>query len=199
MQTKTVKRVFLLLTVLLSMSLMVGCVGMKRATRERTPGYLYYPAALVDADEALNGARAAGKDKECPAEFNAAKDMVDKAYETYMSCHTRDAIDMANAAIAKIKALCPPRAVAEVKPEPEPVAPPPPPVERVAERPPPPPPPVVEATPPPPVEPVAEPTPPPPPVEPVVEPTPPPPPVETIVEPTATTSGCRGDTTTATS
>ena len=73
MQTKAVRRVFLIFIVLLSMILMVGCAGMKKATPERLPGYLYYPSALVDADEALNEARAAGKDKECPAEFNAAK------------------------------------------------------------------------------------------------------------------------------
>ena len=143
MHTKAVKRVFLLLIVLLSMSLMVGCVGMKSATPERTPGYLYYPSALVDADEALDAARAEGKDKECPAEFNAAKGMVDQLYDLYMACHTKEAIALASQAIDKIKSLCPPEPVAEAEPEPEPV-PPPPPVEIVAEPTPPPPPPVVE-------------------------------------------------------
>ena len=132
MQTKAARRVFLIFVILLSMILMVGCAGMKKATPERSPGYLYYPSALVDADEALSGARAAGKDKECPAEYNAAKDMVDKAYEIYMSCRDKEAIDMANEAIGKIKALCPPKPAAEVKPEPKPEpvptpAPPPPP------------------------------------------------------------------------
>jgi len=59
----------------------------------------------------------AGKDRECPAEFNAAKDMVDKAYEVYMACRTQEAIDMAQEAIGKIKALCPARPRAEMKPE----------------------------------------------------------------------------------
>ncbi len=122
------------------MSLLIGCAGMKKATPERLPGYLYYPSALVDADVALSEARAAGKDKECPAEYNAAKDMVDKAYEIYMSCRDKEAIDMANAAIAKIKALCPPKPLAEVKPEPKPE-----PVPTPAPKPtPPPPPPVAE-------------------------------------------------------
>ncbi len=122
------------------MILMVGCAGMKKATPERLPGYLYYPSALVDADVALSEARAAGKDKECPAEYNAAKDMVDKAYEIYMSCRDKEAIDMANAAIAKIKALCPPKPLAEVKPEPKPE-----PVPTPAPKPtPPPPPPAAE-------------------------------------------------------
>ena len=137
MQTKAVRKVFLLFVVLLSMILMVGCAGMKKATPER-PGYLYYPSALIDADQALNEARAAGKDKECPAEFNAAKDMVDKAYEIYMACRDKEAIAMAEDAIGKIKALCPPKPVAEVKPEPMPV-----PVPVPAPKPTPPPPPAV--------------------------------------------------------
>ena len=131
MQRKVAKRVLLIFVVLLSMILMVGCAGMKKATPERLPGYLYYPSALVDADEALNQARAAGKDKECPEEFNAAKAMVDKAYEIYMACRDKEAIAMANDAIGKIKALCPPKPVVEAKPEPKPepapVPPPPPP------------------------------------------------------------------------
>ena len=80
------------------------------------------------------------KDKECPAEFNAAKDMVDKAYEIYMSCRDKEAIAMAEEAMGKIKALCPPKPVAEMKsePKPEPVpaaepAPVPPPPAPVAE------------------------------------------------------------------
>ena len=113
------KRVLIFVIVLLSMSLMVGCAGMEKARKDRQ-GYLYYPSALVKADQALDEARAAGKDKECPAEFNAAKDMVDKAYEIYMSCRTQEAIDMANEAIGKIKALCPPKPMVEKKPEPMP-------------------------------------------------------------------------------
>ena len=140
MQAITAKRVLILIIAIFSMSLLIGCAGMKKATPERLPGYLYYPSALVDADVALSEARAAGKDKECPAEYKAAKDMVDKAYEIYMSCRDKEAIDMANAAIAKIKALCPPKPLAEVKPEPKPE-----PVPTPAPKPtPPPPPPVAE-------------------------------------------------------
>ncbi len=131
MQALFSKRVFIIVIALFSMSLLVGCAGMLRAPKDR-PGYLYYPAALVKADQALNEARSAGKDKECPAEFNEAKDMVDKAYELYMACRDKDAIAMANDAIGKIKALCPPKPVVERKPEPRPepapVPPPPPPV-----------------------------------------------------------------------
>ena len=142
MQTKAARRIILIFVVLLSMILLVGCAGMKKATPERLPGYLYYPAALVDADQALSEARAAGKDKECPAEFNAAKDMVDKAYETYMACLDKEAIAMAEKATGKIKALCPPKAVAEAKPEPKPA---PVPAKPEPTPPPPPPPPAAES------------------------------------------------------
>jgi outer membrane protein OmpA-like peptidoglycan-associated protein len=135
MQAITAKRVFIVIIAVFSMSLMAGCSGLVKRPAYRG-GYLYYPPALVNADAALDEARAAGKDKECPAEFDAAKDMVDRAYETYMACHTQEAIDMAEEAIGKIKALCPAKPVAEVKPEPvpapapepEPTPPPPAPV-----------------------------------------------------------------------
>ena len=120
MQVINTKKILILVFAIFSVILMVGCAGMKKATPERLPGYLYYPSALVDADEALKEARAAGKDKECPAEFNAAKDMVDRAYEIYMACRDNEAIAMAEDAIGKIKALCPPKPVVQKKPEPIP-------------------------------------------------------------------------------
>jgi outer membrane protein OmpA-like peptidoglycan-associated protein len=132
MQAITAKRVFIFVIAAFSMSLMVGCAHLEKAPKDR-PGYLYYHKPLPEAARALDEARMAGKDKECPAEFNAAKDMVDKSYEVYMACRTQEAIDMAQEAIGKIKALCPAKPVAEMKPEPKPVpvplplAPPPPP------------------------------------------------------------------------
>lgn len=139
MQVIIAKRVFIFVIALFSIGLMVGCSGLEKRPAYRG-GYLYYPPALVNADRALDEARAAGKDKECPAEFNAAKDMVDKSYEVYMACHDQEAIDMAQEAIGKIKALCPAKPVAEKKPEPKPIptpapvpAPPPPPPAPVAE------------------------------------------------------------------
>ena len=118
MQAVTAKRVLIVVIAIFSISLMVGCSGMEKRPAYRS-GYLYYPTALVNADRALDEARMAGKDKECPAEFNAAKDMVDKAYEVYMACRTQEAIAMAQEAIGKIKALCPARPRAEAKPEPK--------------------------------------------------------------------------------
>jgi outer membrane protein OmpA-like peptidoglycan-associated protein len=107
MQAITAKRVFIVVIAVLSLSLLVGCSGMEKRPQYRS-GYLYYPTALVNADRALDEARMAGKDKKCPEEFNAAKDMVDKAYEVYMACRTDEAIAMAMKATAMAKALCPP-------------------------------------------------------------------------------------------
>lgn len=88
------------------MSLMFGCAGTENRPGNR-PGPAYVDKSLVDADLALDEARKAGKDTQCPAEFNALKDQVDKAYELYCSCSCQEAINMANDATGKIKALCP--------------------------------------------------------------------------------------------
>jgi outer membrane protein OmpA-like peptidoglycan-associated protein len=73
------------------------------------------------AERAIEAARAAGKDKECPAEFQAAEKAKDEAYEIYLSCRTKEGIAKANEAAAMAKVLCP------AKPVPVVVAPPPPP------------------------------------------------------------------------
>ena len=117
MQKLTVKRVLIVVLAVFSLGLMVGCSGMEKRHPGRT-GYLYFHAPLVKADQALDEARRAGKDRECPAEFNAAKDMVDKAYVVYYACHTQEAIGMANDAIGKIKALCPAKPVVMTEPKP---------------------------------------------------------------------------------
>jgi len=136
MQGIKAKRVFIFVIAVFSMSLMVGCAHLEKAPKDR-PGYLYYHKPLPEASRALDEARAAGKDKQCPAEYNAAKDKVDKAYEVYMACRDKEAMDMARDAIAKIKALCPAKAVAEVKPEPKPEPVPPPPAPKPEPTPPP--------------------------------------------------------------
>ncbi len=118
MQSILSKRVFLFVLAVFSMSLLVGCANMEKRPKDR-PGYLYYHKPLPEASRALDQARMAGKDKECPAEFNAAKDKVDKAYEIYFACDTKGAIAMAQDAIGKIKALCPAKPIAEIKPEPK--------------------------------------------------------------------------------
>ncbi|RPH48280.1 MAG: OmpA family protein [Desulfobacteraceae bacterium] len=115
MQKLTLKGALIAVLAVFSLSLMVGCSGMERRSPNRS-GYLYYHAPLVKADQTLDEARRAGKDKECPAEFNAARDMLDKAYVVYYACRTQEAIGMAQDAIDKIKALCPTKAISEAKP-----------------------------------------------------------------------------------
>jgi outer membrane protein OmpA-like peptidoglycan-associated protein len=90
-------------------------------------GIWYYHKELPAADRAVEAARAAGKDKECPAEFAAAEKMKNDAYETYWACHTEEGIAKANQATALANGLCPKKVEA---PQPAPVAaaPPPPPV-----------------------------------------------------------------------
>jgi outer membrane protein OmpA-like peptidoglycan-associated protein len=112
--------VLMVVIAVFSVGLMVGCAGMEKRSPNRS-GYVYYHAPLVKADQALEEARMAGKDRECPVEFNAAKDMVDRAYIVYYACRTQEAIGIANEAILKIKALCPakPIAMTESKPKAE--------------------------------------------------------------------------------
>ena len=79
---------------------------------------------LTAADKALADARAAGKDKECPNEYNAAAKLVQEAHDVCTFCHRDEAIAKANRAMAMIKALCPPKPAAKVAPAPAPAPPP---------------------------------------------------------------------------
>ncbi|HEY6871953.1 MAG TPA: OmpA family protein [Geobacteraceae bacterium] len=118
MQAITAKRVLIVVMAVFSLSSMVGCtriLGIEKSSAARNGDY--YPTCLVKADQALDEARMAGKDKECPDEFNALKDTVDRAYKVHLGCNTEGACKMANDAIGRIRALCP--AKAETKPAPE--------------------------------------------------------------------------------
>lgn len=117
--TRVNKRVPVIVMAVLLVSFIAGCSGMEKSPAHRH-GYTYYHAELVQADRALDEARAAGKDRECPAEYNALKEQVDRAYAIYYSCRTQEAINLANDATAKIKALCPRTARTEARPEPMP-------------------------------------------------------------------------------
>lgn len=101
------------------LGMFAGCAGLEYAPKRQ---YLYYHKELPAADRAVEAARAAGKDKECPAEFAAAEKMKNDAYEIYWACRTQEAIAKANEATARANALCPRRAEA-----PKPAPPPPPP------------------------------------------------------------------------
>ncbi len=125
MQARTATRVLIFVIAVFTLGLLASCSHLEKAPNRE--GYAMYHKPLPEADRAVAKARMAGKDKECPAEFNAASAQVDKAFEIYMACRTKEAMDMAQDAINKINALCPPKPVVEVKPEPKPVPPPPPP------------------------------------------------------------------------
>lgn len=109
------KKFFIIIASLIALSFFIGCTTMEMTPKK---DFLFHPKELVDADRALKEARAAGKDKECPEDFKAVENLVNKAFETYRSCRTKEAIEMAKDAINKANALCPgkPKPVAK-KPE----------------------------------------------------------------------------------
>jgi OOP family OmpA-OmpF porin len=106
MQAITAKRVFIVVIAVLSLSVMFGCAGKEFAPKDPYM-YWYYPKEMPEADRAVEAARQAGKDRECPAEFKDAEDLKNRAYEVYAACHTDEAIAMAKEATAKANALCP--------------------------------------------------------------------------------------------
>jgi len=106
---------------LLLLGVFYGCAGLEYAPKR---GMMYYHKELPAADRAVEAARAAGKDKECPAEFAAAEKMKNDAYEIYWACRTEEGIAKANEAAARANALCPKKVEA---PKPVPVMAPPPP------------------------------------------------------------------------
>lgn len=111
MQLRSI-RVFSLFILILSVSVFIGCAGMEFAPKN---GIWYYPQELPEAERAVQEAQASGKDKECPAEFNEAKSLKDKAYEIYWACRTNEAIEMAKNATEKAKELCPAKPKKEAK------------------------------------------------------------------------------------
>lgn len=107
MQAITTKRLLIVVIAVLSLSFLIGCAGREFAPKDPYT-YWYYHKELPEADRAVEAARQAGKDKQCPNEYNAAWDLKEKAYETYAACRTDEAIAMAIKATAMAKALCPP-------------------------------------------------------------------------------------------
>ena len=118
MQAKAAKRVLMVIIALLSLSLLIGCGGRMYAPKEGSAIWYYHPE-LPEADKAVEDARKAGKDKQCPEEFRAANDLKEKAYHTYWACRTDEAIAMAREATAKANALCPPPPTCELTASPK--------------------------------------------------------------------------------
>jgi OOP family OmpA-OmpF porin len=124
MQENRSKKMYVLFLSLVAISSLAGCANMQKSPPERNTGYYYLHNPLTEASQKVDAARIAGKDKECPAEFKAAKDTVDNAYAIYIACRTQEGIAMAQDGISKVNALCPPPVIA---PKPAPVVVPPPP------------------------------------------------------------------------
>jgi outer membrane protein OmpA-like peptidoglycan-associated protein len=103
------------------LSLLVGCASLGLEYAPKGP-YLYYHKELVTAERAVEAARQAGKDKECPDEFKAVEKLKNDAYDVYWACRTAEAIAMANEATRRANALCPKKIA---KPVPAPTVSPP--------------------------------------------------------------------------
>ena len=103
MKLKHLKRVFMLMS-LLALSFLMGCSGMEYAPQH---GIAFYHVEMIRAERAIANARNTGKDTQCPAEFNEAKNLKDKAFQVYWSCRTQDALAMAREATQRANALCP--------------------------------------------------------------------------------------------
>ena len=103
------------------LGVLAGCAGLEYAPKR---SIMYYHQELPAAERAVEAARAAGKDKECLAEFQAAEKAKNEAYEIYWSCRTKEGIAKANEASAMAKALCPPKPVPMMVPPPPPPPPP---------------------------------------------------------------------------
>lgn len=118
MRTRSSLKVIAVVGACMFLGVLAGCAG-----REYAPKHAiwYYHKELPAADRAVEAARAAGKDKECPTEFRAAEKAKNDAYEIYWACHTEEGIAKANEATALANGLCP------AQPVPVVVVPPPPP------------------------------------------------------------------------
>ena len=110
-------RVLPSVAVLVLLSFLVGCAGMEYAGGMNRR-YTYYPTEFPAAGRAVEKARQAGKDRECPVEFRAAEKMKNDAYETYEACRTKEGIAMAIEAANMANALCPVKAVTPPPPPP---------------------------------------------------------------------------------
>jgi len=110
-------RAQLSMVVLFLVSVLFGCAGMGLEYAPKGQ-YLYYHVELPAAERAVEAARRAGKDKECPEEFKTVEMMGNKAYEVYWACRTNEAIAISNEVVKRAYALCPPKKVVLPPPAP---------------------------------------------------------------------------------
>ncbi|GFO55654.1 hypothetical protein GMSM_26610 [Geomonas sp. Red276] len=105
-QRTAVTRV-VLSALLVSSGMIAGCANYEVNThRGSIPGH-YIRYEMQEADRAVESARAAGKDKQCPEQFKAAENAKNHAYDVYRACFTEEGAQLAKEATAKANALCP--------------------------------------------------------------------------------------------
>ena len=120
MNTTGFSRKLSLLIAVASLATLSGCANYEVNTnRGNIPGH-YIRYEMQEADRAVESARQAGKDKECPAEFKAAEDAKTKAYDVFRACFTEQGAALAKEATAKTRALCPAKPVVAPVPAPAP-------------------------------------------------------------------------------
>jgi len=119
---KKALRVSSFLAAAVSVASLFGCANYEMNTmRGNIPGkYIRYE--MQEADRAVEAARLAGKDSMCSAEFKAAEDAKNNAYDVFRACRTEEGAALAKKATEKANALCPVRVV-EKAPEAAPVPP----------------------------------------------------------------------------
>jgi OOP family OmpA-OmpF porin len=107
MKLMNAKRIVIFVVTMFSMGTLFGCAGMEINKEPTKYPYILIHKDLQESDRAVASARQQGKDKLCPAEFQAAEDLNNKAHDIYRACHTDEALRMAREATAMANALCP--------------------------------------------------------------------------------------------
>ncbi len=120
MDMRQARRISGLVVSLLSVGMISGCANYEVNTRRGNIPGKYIRYEMQEADRAVESARQAGKDKACPAEFKAAEDARDHAYDVFRACETEEGAALAKQATAKANALCPQAVTKEVQPKTEP-------------------------------------------------------------------------------
>ena len=70
MRTRSMLKGIAIVGACMFLGVLAGCAGLEYAPKR---SIMYYHHELPAAERAVEAARAAGKDKECPAEFQAAE------------------------------------------------------------------------------------------------------------------------------
>jgi len=107
MKLTQTSRIYPFMIAAVSAGSLFGCANYEvNSKRGDIPGY-YIRTEMQESDRAIESARQAGKDKTCPAEFKAAEDAKNNAYDVFRACHTEEGAALAKKATALANALCP--------------------------------------------------------------------------------------------